>query len=158
MSQEKLDLTNKSAIRAEIDSYLMDVRKTKQDLEQLFIQTENCDGVYEPFNEDFPINDDKTVWNFDYFLGECSTLSLIFSKERVIHLMEVREYLRQNGCEKLIDNRTKQEAQPTHYSQGSSANSNTSGKHRQAENNLARNVIIGVAAVVVAVVVIKFIF
>lgn len=104
---EKLRFKNKSEVRAELDSYLTDVRKTKQDLEKLFDLTKNINGVYEPFNEAFPVNDDKSVWSFDYFLGECSTLSLIFTKERVLHLMEVREYLRNNGCEKLIEGRFK---------------------------------------------------
>lgn len=159
---ENIDMSNKSVVRGKLLSYLKDVRKTEKDLQELFSLTENCDGVYIDFKEELiAIQGDKTLWNLEYFTGHITALSLGFSKKRMLHLMDVREYLRQQGCPELTNRMNKpqiiQTTQTTHTS-SKPISKQPDDKESNDNDGLVKNIAIAVAVIIGLIVAIKIVF
>lgn len=144
---EQLNLNNKSHVRGTLRAYLKLSSKTKQDIDDFYAKTKDCEGLFVEFNKDLPINENKSQWDFDYFFYQLTTLELQFAEKRLFHVMEVREYLRNNGCEKLIYNAPKY--QPNHKH----TNSNIFQQNQEHRNKSIKTIITVIIVVVVIMVV-----
>lgn len=88
---------NKYEARAHITVSLinnkLDEKEIINDMEKA---AESCHDLYLP-DDDLPIQDDKSMWSLDYFYKQIGLVKMTFSKERLIHILEVRKYLRSSG-------------------------------------------------------------
>lgn len=153
MQNNKINFEDKHAARAHIAVSLIKNKLVNESIQHdLAIAEKMCDDLYSPFDEDIPILS-KDKWNLDYFHSQISYAELIFSKERITHILEVRQYLRDQGVPELqyTPQHGKSSANdPTKYSTGSNQTTD--------KNKLKKIVIVGVVAVVVVAVLVKIIF
>lgn len=92
---------NKHAARAHLIISLINNRLLEVDInEDILIAESCCSDLYLVFDNDLPmLNADK--WNLDYFYSQIGRVELVFSKERLQHILEVRKYLREQGVPEL---------------------------------------------------------
>lgn len=89
-------------VRAFISQDLNSERVDASDVGDLVWYTQrNLPEAFEKYEQDSkfrkPINEDVSVWSFDYFINQQSPLNANFALERVLHLIDVRAELRQRG-------------------------------------------------------------
>lgn len=93
--------TNKYEARAHLVILLIKNKLTKTDIiKDLDIAEGDCQDLYVAFDDDIPMLD-KSEWDAVYFYFQAGCLKLTFSKERIYHVLEVREYLRETGVVEL---------------------------------------------------------
>lgn len=91
--------SNISGARDEFLAALKDTQVGSDQLLDMALEFARIPDVLEPFlpNEHFAINGRQPYWSSDYFNNQKVGARLNFSKERLEHLIEVREFLRQRG-------------------------------------------------------------
>lgn len=95
---------NKYEARAHlVISLIKDKLKNADLILDLSIVENDCNDLYDAFDEDIPMFG-KSEWSLDYFYAQIGYLELIFSKERIYHILEVRLYLREIGLPELQPN------------------------------------------------------
>lgn len=92
---------DKYEARAHLIISLIKNKLTETDIiKDLDIAENDCLDLYVAFDDDIPMLD-KIEWNAEYFYFQAGCLKLTFSKERIYHVLEVREYLREIGVAEL---------------------------------------------------------
>lgn len=153
MQQNKLNFKSKYEARAHIVVSLIKNKLTNEDIQQdLEVAEKMCDDLYLPFDDDIPISV-QNKWDTDYFYYQIGCAKLIFSKERIYHILEVRQYLHDQGAPEL------QYIPPCEKS-NAYANNEASTSSNQPNNghNLKKIVIGGVVVVIVVAVLVKIMF
>lgn len=156
MQQNKLSFKSKYEGHTYMAVSLIKNKLTNQEIRQDLIIIEKVfDDLYQPFDKDIPIlSQDK--WDADYFYYQIACAELIFSKERIYHILEVRQYLRDQGVPELqytpppIKTSTLDTPKPPIMSNYRSSSPNQDGS--------LKTVIIGTAIAVVALIVLIKIF
>ena len=100
--QAAIEQRNIALVRTFISRDLMSEYLDAQDVADLVCYTQKfLPETFEIYEEDDkfckPFSKDKSVWNHDYFINQQSPLNANFALERLLHLIDVRNELRQRG-------------------------------------------------------------
>jgi len=152
-TKNTLTFDNKHAARAHITVSLINNRLLETAISKdIQIAEDCCDDLYLPFDDDLPLLS-EAQWDLDYFYNQAGRVELVFSKERLQHILKVRKYLREKGVPEL------QYIPPREKSSTYVPNeASTSSNQPNDSHNLKKIVIGGVIAVVVVAVLVKIIF
>lgn len=95
-------LTIRTALRLELN----DNRQTSADLRAAVSWCkQNKDGLFESYEEKAfarAVETDRQLWNIEYYDNQTVYLKTNFCEKRLLHLIEVREYLRDTGAAGFI--------------------------------------------------------
>jgi hypothetical protein len=89
-----------TAVRVGLEHALTDMRLSRQDLQEILAWVTSKLDIFEPFRDGQltrPINLDSTAWDVNYHDLQMVSLENNFSKERFLHVLDVREHLRDKG-------------------------------------------------------------
>lgn len=105
IDDQKVDLVRAFILR-DLNSEYLDASDVKDLV--LYTQTK-LPETFELYETDTkfrkPFNTNKVEWNYDYFITQQNPLDINFALERVLHLVDVRDFLRKEGVpefQKLI--------------------------------------------------------
>ncbi len=135
--QAAIEQRNIALVRAFISRDLMSEYLDAQDVADLVWYTQKfLPETFQTYEEDDKlckpfISKDKSVWNYDYFINQQNSLNANFALERVLHLIHVRDELRQRGLPEFQKLGT---AKTTQATSKESLQSQTQADYQNPEN------------------------
>lgn len=121
----------------------------KDIIQEVMFVSQNIPEAFLEYEEDkfcLAIDEDNDSWNKDYFLLQQSYLNHNFAMERLMHLINVRDYLAEKGVEGFeyikvqptpqtqANPKSKTKSQPNHTSSTSSEHTNSSSDRSRSNN------------------------
>ncbi len=134
--QAAIDKRDVERVRAFISRDLNSEYLDAQDVADLVWYTQkSLPETFEIYEEDNkfckPFSEDESVWNYDYFINQQNSLNANFALERVLHLIHVRDELRQRGLPEFQKLGT---AKTTQATSKESLQSQTQADYQNPEN------------------------
>lgn len=156
-----------STIRGALRGDLIDRRLSSDVIRQSLIWVKaRVPNLYEPYQEKAfsrGIDTDRNQWNQDYFFTQEEYLEAIFSEERLLHMVNVREHLRQQGVEgfaaiPIQASKTPHNTSPTPSETAPSPSANTSKPVMHPQRPFTLSVALGIGGAIAALATLLFLW
>lgn len=128
----KFDLKNNRLL---IEDIIKEVMFVNQNLPEIFVE-------YEEDKFCLAIVENNNSWNKDYFLLQQSYLNHNFAMERLMHLINVRDYLAQKGVEGFEHIKVQPKPKSQFNNTSSSSSSSKQSSHVKQENSFMKTAVI----------------
>lgn len=128
----KFDLKNNRLL---IEDIIQEVMFVNQNLPEVFVE-------YEEDKFCLAIVENNNSWNKDYFLLQQSYLNHNFAMERLMHLINVRDYLAQKGVEGFEHIKVQPKPKSQFNNTSSSSSSSKQSSHVKQENSFMKTAVI----------------
>lgn len=117
----------------------------KDIIQEVMFVSQNIPEAFLEYEEDkfcLAIIENNNSWNKDYFLLQQSYLNHNFAMERLMHLINVRDYLAQKGVEGFEHIKVQPKPKPQFNNTSSSSSSSKQSSHVKQENSFMKTAVI----------------